>query len=164
MQALSQRGISPGKANSLARKYEPETIIDKIEYSEFLVSRDKRGKIENPAGLIIYAIENSVPVPTNFVTSRRAKAQQYCEYQEAELKHHQNKLEQEYELFLEQQVDQTIKDQLPGEEFEKRSQAYNQTKPPFRRRLRENASDAASPTSRTANLAGISGKLGLTDF
>src|SRR4051794_11498184 len=76
LKALSDRGISPLKAASLVRNYNGELVIDQIEYAEFLIARDKRNKIQNPAGFIIYTIENEVPVPTDFVTSRHRREQE----------------------------------------------------------------------------------------
>lgn len=116
---LLERGISPVKASSLVRKYNPEGILDQIEYSEFLIRRDRRGKIQNPAGFIIYTIENEVPVPTEFVTSKKVKLQQEQQLQEAEVYYRQFRLQQAYELFITQQVDQALAQQLPRDEFDK---------------------------------------------
>ena len=71
--ALLNRGVSPAKANSLTRHHDPALIIDQIEYAGFLIESDRRGKFDNPAGFIIYTIENQIPIPTNFVTSRRRR-------------------------------------------------------------------------------------------
>jgi hypothetical protein len=115
-----ERGISPAKASSLVRKYNPEGILDQIEYSEFLIRRDRQGKIQNPAGFIIYTIENEVPVPTEFVTSLKLKLQQEQQLQQTELYHRQFRLQQAYELFVTQQVDDALAAQLPREEFDKK--------------------------------------------
>ena len=120
LKALLERGVGLAKANGLIRMYKPETIIDQVEYSEFLISRDKRGKIENPAGFIIYSIENSVPVPTSFVTSSKLKDEQERLNQEAEANFRQFKLGQAYETFVEQEVDRVRSERFPGEEFGKK--------------------------------------------
>lgn len=114
IQAMLQHGISPSKANALAKLHQPETIIDQIEYAEFLISRDRRRKFDNPAGFIIYAIENQVPVPTSFVTSRRLR-----EKEEAAKKHHERDarvlgLQVEHDEWMDKRIEEEIHSRYPG--------------------------------------------------
>jgi hypothetical protein len=71
LQSLTERGISAHKAASLVARSSPNSILDQIEYAEYLLARDRRKKIDNPAGFIIYVIENQIQIPANFPTSRR---------------------------------------------------------------------------------------------
>jgi hypothetical protein len=120
VQTLLDRGVSPIKANALVRRHQPDVLMDQVEYSEFLISRDKRGKIENPAGFIIYAIENGVPVPTNFVTSRRLRERQNQVSSETEAVSHRLRLELAYDGFIEQTVDQAVRERFPDDELGKK--------------------------------------------
>ncbi len=112
--AMLQRGISPAKASALAKLHQPEMIVDQIEYAEFLISRDRRRKFDNPAGFIIYAIENQVPVPTSFVTSRRL-----CEQEEALKTHHEREakivgLQVEHDEWIDKRIEEEIHTRYPG--------------------------------------------------
>ena len=113
MQALLDRGVSPAKATTLARTYDPLGIIDQIEYAEFLISQDKRRKFDNPAGFIIYSVENSVPVPTNFVTSRKRKEQEQRARVELEEQAKAFACAQEYEAWYDQQVNTEVSRRFP---------------------------------------------------
>ena len=68
---LFERGVSEARAQSLARRQYPVNVIGRIEYAERMMGRDRKGKFENPDGFIIHMIENRVPAPANFPTSRR---------------------------------------------------------------------------------------------
>lgn len=118
--ALVERGVSPAKANTLIHLYEPEAIADQIEYAEFLIARGKKRKFENPAGFIIYTIENQIPVPTNFVTSRRLREQQARDEKRAERDIYNFELRDEYGRWLEDQVEAELQARFPGPELKKK--------------------------------------------
>lgn len=120
LKALLDRGVSRPKANGLVRNHPPEILVDQIEYAEFLIERDKRNKIENPAGFIIYLIENDVPVPTDFVTSRRQKDEEERQNIEQDSSHRLFRLEEQYNSFVQQEVDRVLAEQFPGEELAKK--------------------------------------------
>jgi hypothetical protein len=120
IEALLSRGISPAKADSLTHQVDPQTIVDQIEYAEFLLSRDRRGKFDNPAGFIIYTIENQVPVPINFVTSRHVREQQRLAEQQVERDIRIFELRMEYEQWVEKQVEEDIAGRYPGAELRKK--------------------------------------------
>jgi replication initiator protein A len=118
--ALLERAISPAKANSLIRQYDPEAIVDQIEYAEHLISRERRRKFDNPAGFIIYAIENQIPVPTTFMTSRRLREQKERTKKKAEQDGRVWELQLEYEQWIEQQVEKEIAIRYAGPELKNR--------------------------------------------
>jgi hypothetical protein len=113
-QALLERGISEAKTDALVRRHNPELILDQIEYAEYLVTRDRRGKIENPAGFIIYAIESSMPVPPQFPSSRKIHRQRDAQAAEADRAHRRIELEEAYEGFIRAQVDEELKRRFPA--------------------------------------------------
>ena len=113
--AMLERGISPAKADSLARLYDPEMIIDQIEYIEYLVSRDRSQRIDNPAGLIIYTIENRVPVPTGFATTRKMKERDLLNQARAADEAQELALRIRYDEWVDQQVDNELRQLYPGQ-------------------------------------------------
>ena len=69
---LVHHGVSERKARQLTLDIsERQPVADQIEYSEYLIAQDRRGrgKISNPAGFIIWAIENNLSVPADLETS-----------------------------------------------------------------------------------------------
>jgi len=119
--ALLDRGITPAKASSLVRQHEPETLVDQIEYAEFLISRDKRREFDNPAGFIIYTIENQVPVPTSFVTSRRLRQQEEKAQKQVERDARAIEMRVEYDECVERWVEEEIASRYPGHELKKKA-------------------------------------------
>jgi len=111
---LQARGITRTKAVELAEKFSAEAILDQIEYAEHVLAHDRRGKLDNPAGFIIYAIEQQLPIPPTFVTSRQMNesladtAKDVTEAAKLEHAHSQ------YHDFLERKVDLEIETQYPG--------------------------------------------------
>jgi hypothetical protein len=84
---LVQRGITERKARQLALDIPDEQpVFDQIEYAEYLIQQDHRGraKISNPAGFIIWAIENNLSVPAEFETSRKRRLRHAQEHTESE--------------------------------------------------------------------------------
>jgi len=108
LQALCERGITPTKAETIVRRHKSDTVVDVIEYAEFLISRDKHNKIQNPAGFIIYAIESGLSVPTNFVTSRRRREQEERLRLENEANARRWELERQYDEFVNAELERTI--------------------------------------------------------
>lgn len=74
VELLRQRGVLPAKANKLIISYGYEAVSETVEYLTAQVI-ERRGKsTDNPAGLIIYSLENALPVPAAFMSSRKRKA------------------------------------------------------------------------------------------
>jgi hypothetical protein len=74
--ALIENGVAPSKAKSLVQEYDPDLVMDQIEHALSQMDESSSGskrKINNPAGFIIYTIENSLPVPATFLTSRKKR-------------------------------------------------------------------------------------------
>jgi len=114
IQSLMERGISEAKAQVLVRQQDAAGVIDQIEYAEHMMSRDRKGKFENPAGFIIYMIENRVPVPANFPTSRRIRSKKAADEAESEKELHRIRLEESYKDYLRNQVDNELHRRFPG--------------------------------------------------
>ena len=70
---LKQFGVLPAKAVSLVARLGSDTVISTIEYLADSALASKRKSVENPAGLIIYALEKEMPIPTSFTNTRKRK-------------------------------------------------------------------------------------------
>ncbi|HEY4049501.1 MAG TPA: hypothetical protein VGM27_21775, partial [Acidobacteriaceae bacterium] len=117
LSALIAHGIAPAKAIDLASRCDPETIIDQAEYVASRTATDRRGRIENPAGLLIYTIENNLPLPADFVTGRRKRAQQEQRLKAQKEKDRETELWLEYQEWREQLVEAELKARYPGPEL-----------------------------------------------
>ena len=118
IKALLQRGVTPAKATALVRAYDAALILDQIEYAEFVMCEDRRQRFENPAGFIIYTVENNVSVPTGFVTSRKRREQENRAAADLEEQTRRFQLQEQYDLWVSQQVDQQLAQRFPGPSLE----------------------------------------------
>jgi hypothetical protein len=98
MSQLLVVGVLPAKAKTLVQQYDIDLMLDQIEYASAQISADQRGrgKIENPAGFIIYSIENALPVPASFQTVRKLKQNQVQRSKEMEEQHREVALQTKY--------------------------------------------------------------------
>ena len=71
---LKQHGVLSSKAESLVTEFGSDTVVDTVEYLVASALGGRRKNVDNPAGLIIYSIENGLPVPATFMSSRRERA------------------------------------------------------------------------------------------
>ena len=73
---LAKRGIGEIDARQILGNMPPgqtsQTVLDLLEYGDHIVSRRRR-KFENPPGFYISLLQRNVPVPANFLTSRKAR-------------------------------------------------------------------------------------------
>jgi Replication initiator protein A len=115
---LKKHGIVPAKARQLFDRYGADTVMDTVEFLEFQISSGKRGKVENPAGLIIYSLENEFPVPVGFISSQRRatmrEAAERLQAKEAE----NNRLHEVYERWVESERDKAFATRYPDAELE----------------------------------------------
>jgi len=66
---LLQKGVAERKARQLALDIpDDQPVIDQVEYAEHLIQQDRRGrgKISNPAGFFIWAIESNASLSQEF--------------------------------------------------------------------------------------------------
>jgi hypothetical protein len=114
LSALIAHGIAPAKGMDLVSRFDPETVIDQTEYVASQTATDRRGRIENPAGLLIYTIENNLPLPADFVTSRRKRAQQEHRLKAQKEKDRETAVWLEYQEWREQLVEAELKARYPS--------------------------------------------------
>ncbi len=71
MQILKRHGVAPSRCAKLVATFGADVICDTVESLESQMKSGKRNASENPAGFIIYSLENELPVPAEFLTTRR---------------------------------------------------------------------------------------------
>lgn len=118
---LVERGVAERKARQLALDIaDDQPVSEQIEYAEHLIEQDRRGrgKIANPAGFIIWAVENNLSVPAEFESSykrrQREEEQQALEEQRGRLLELHNR----YDEYCEQQVKERLETQYAGEKLD----------------------------------------------
>ncbi len=71
IQVLRKHGVAPTKCAKLVARFGADLVCDTVEYLESQMRSGKGNSIDNPAGFIIYSLDNGLPVPSGFITSRR---------------------------------------------------------------------------------------------
>jgi hypothetical protein len=115
---LARYGVVEEMAETLARSGDPDHIQDQIEYVSHLLARDRRGKIENPAGFLIYVIKSRLPVPPAFVSSRQRTMET-----ESSADEHRTRLDESYGDYVRNQVEEELERRFPGAKREKQVKA-----------------------------------------
>jgi hypothetical protein len=118
---LVQRGVAERKARQLALDIDDDQpVSDQIEYAEYLSQQDHRGrkKISNPAGFLIWAIENNLCVPPEFETSRKKRLREAQEHAENEQHIRRMQLENEYDEFCQELIRKRLQSEYPPERLE----------------------------------------------
>jgi hypothetical protein len=118
---LVERGVADRKARQLALDIPDEQAVsDQIEYAEYLIQQDRRvrGKISNPAGFFIWAIENNLSVPAEFETSRKRRLREAQQQADGEQRTRALQLKIEYDEFCQEQIRKEIESQYPADRLE----------------------------------------------
>lgn len=118
---LIQRGVAERKARQLALDIpEDQPVSDQLEYAEHLIQQDRRGRlrISNPAGFLIWAIENNVAVPAEFETSRKRSMRET--WQRAESDQHTRTLDlrNQYDEFCQERIEKRLEAKYPGKQLD----------------------------------------------
>jgi hypothetical protein len=114
---LTRRGIGEKKASELLAAAKPhQQIMDQLEYVDFIIAKDQRGKIENPPGLYVFYIRDNILPPAEFLTTRRARL---CEeaHGAEKSKAAYVALESNYDNYRVKEIKQYIADNLTAEEY-----------------------------------------------
>jgi hypothetical protein len=48
--------------------------MDQLEYGDFLVDNDRRGRFDNPPGLYVFYVRDNIAPPADFFSSRQRRA------------------------------------------------------------------------------------------
>ncbi len=118
---LVSRGVAEKKARQLALDVsDNQPVLDQIEYGEHLIQQDRRnrGKISNPAGFLIWAIETNLSVPVDFETSVKLKARQREQSINDKHRHRLYQQEQDFIAFCISQVEMAIRSRYSDQQLE----------------------------------------------
>ena len=74
---LTKRGVSEKKARELVANLKPgQEAMDQLEYVDWLIAKDRRGKFENPPGLYVVYVRDNIAPATEFCSTRKARLHQ----------------------------------------------------------------------------------------
>lgn len=147
---LLSRGVTERRARQLALDLsESQPVMDQIEYADYLIAQDRRGrgKISNPAGFYIWALEQNLSVPREFETSARQALRESRDQSRVQDQTRSLALVQQYDSYRDQKVREQLETEYPGEQLEsalrdqlkalKRSQAewFGRVSPAVRREV-----------------------------
>jgi hypothetical protein len=112
--ALQQLGVSLMKSREILAKHDADEVLDYLEYIKAKVINDRRGRIDNPAGLLIYSLDQGLPIPSSYVTlsQRRTENERFATLKKQQDIEH--RLGLEYTLWRDQEVERAIKTTYPG--------------------------------------------------
>lgn len=118
---LVNRGVAERKSRQLALDI-PDTqpVLDQIEYAEYLIQQDRRsrGRIANPAGFYIWAVESNLTVPVEFETSRKRQLREAQEKTDGDQQFTLMRLENDYEEFCQTEITRQVQSEYAGERLE----------------------------------------------
>jgi hypothetical protein len=120
LEVLLRHGVLPAKAKSLVERFKAEVVLDTVDYLEAQMQHGKRNAVENPAGLIIYSIENALPLPAGFVSARRRKALQQTAERTRASAEARLEAEQAYSAWLDARKRAALAEQYPEAELQAR--------------------------------------------
>ena len=124
IELLKGYGVIPAKAIRLVAGYGVEVVSDTVEYLASQVIQGKRKGVDNPAGLIIYSLENALPVPATFMSSRKRKVVEEAQAQQrlrdkraAEKQFKAMQDEMAYSEWVDEQRDRAVREMYSEQEL-----------------------------------------------
>ncbi len=161
---LIRRGIAEKKGRELLANLKPQQeVMDQLEYVDFIVAKDTRGKVENPPGLYIFHIRDNIGPPADFPTARKRKLQGKAQ----QVRHSETartaRLRLEYETYCTAETKRYILEVLPAKEYEQLFQNHSRNN---RRLLRNSTDQQLEELTQGTLRAEIqqSGRVGLISF
>ncbi len=116
---MTRRGIAESKARELLAQLKPgQEVKDQLEYVDFLIARDKKGKLENPPGLYIYYVRDNIAPPTEFRSSQQTKLYSDSRQLKNAETTRSAKLESDYEAYCNEEC-RKFAEALPSDEYKR---------------------------------------------
>jgi hypothetical protein len=118
---LVQKGVAERKARQMALDIpDDQPVLDQVEYAEHLIQQDRRGrgKISNPAGFFIWAIESNLSVPAEFETLRKRRIREAQEEDASEQRLRAIQLENDYDEFCQEQIRKKLESDYKADRLE----------------------------------------------
>jgi hypothetical protein len=110
LERLIARGVAAKKARLLLAHTDEQHVQDQIDYAEHLIQQDRRGrgKISNPAGFVIWAIESNLSVPADFETGTRRCQRIAAEEAANDRRFQLIQAHSDYAAYVERSIDERI--------------------------------------------------------
>jgi hypothetical protein len=144
IQTLKKHGVMPTKCANLVARFGPDRVCDTVEYLESQMASGTRRGVENPAGFIIYSLENEVPVPQAFISSRRREELEEAAERDRAKRASDQTLELAYTRWKDARHKEALDERYSGKDLEqkisevisesRKSEDYFQRMPPSQHR------------------------------
>ena len=120
--ALIENGVSAAKAKSLVCQFDPELMLEQIEYAQSQIEVDAKGrkKITNPAGFVIYCIESGLAVPGDFQTGRKRRERMILQDQQERQREEQFRMQEKYLDWKDKLVNAELDARYKGDELKRK--------------------------------------------
>lgn len=115
---LIRYGVLPAKAQKLLLAFGQDAVIETVEYLASQAISSKRKSVDNPAGLIIYSLENALPIPASFISSRRLNLIEMLKQQHHLSEQKRWQEENAYAAWLDDQQDRFLHEHYSSEGLE----------------------------------------------
>jgi hypothetical protein len=114
---MTRRGIAEKMARELLGKLKQgQEVMDQLEYVDFLVDKDRRGKFDNPPGLYVFYVRDNIAPPADFFSSRKKRLQEQAQQAKNAERARKAQLEIDYEKCRAEKVRRYIA-ALPAEQY-----------------------------------------------
>lgn len=124
LQELVRRGVTKTRAEKLLASLPADQhVLDQLEWGDSLIARAPAGTYRNPPGFYVHLVQNNVPVPESFETSRRRRVRAEAERERSESARSRAALELAYEEYEREALNRYIEEGLTAEEQRERYEA-----------------------------------------
>jgi hypothetical protein len=107
LRSLAAHGIGQERGRVLVESHGAERVLDTVEHVEAQLQK-QRNRIDNPAGFIIYSLENDLPIPASFISSRRRQELENQRVADTKRAAERSSLEVEYYEWSEKTVEEEL--------------------------------------------------------
>jgi hypothetical protein len=120
IQILKKHGVLPSKCANLVARFGPDRVCDTVEFLESQMLSGARKGVENPAGFIIYSLENEVPVPDAFISRRRREEIRQAAERDRAKQESDKALELAYMRWKDAKYKEALDERYSGEDLEQK--------------------------------------------
>ena len=151
--ALQDRGVAPATAAELSQGREDDpTLIDSLEWGDYLIGQARPGTFRNPAGFYIYLVREAIKPPRDFETTRQRAARQAEQAEEQERRLERFRLDRAYEQYVDSETAKYVADKITESEL---ANLQAQKKQVLRSQFNNMTSDQLDHLARQAALTEI---------
>jgi hypothetical protein len=124
LQELIQRRVTGTRATKLLASLPADQhVLDQLEWGDSLIAKAPVGTYRNPPGFYVHLVQNNVPVPESFETSRKRRNRAEAERERSESASERAALELAYDEYRQEALDRYIEEEMTAEERRERYEA-----------------------------------------